>query len=190
MAQINIQRLHELDGDQRAALTQRSEADLSFYLERCKPILEAVRTEGDAALVRFGRDFDKAEGLTEASLKATEAEFDTAFGKVEAEVVDAIRHGIANIRSFHEEQAPEAMWLKEIRPGAFAGDRFLPISSVALYVPRGKGAFPSVTMMTSVPAVVAGVPNLAILTPPGPDGTVDAATLVAAIYSLPAGRLE
>jgi histidinol dehydrogenase len=67
-----------------------------------------------------------------------------------------------------------------MRPGAFAGDRFTPIRSVALYVPRGKGAFPSVTMMTAVPAVVAGVPELAIVTPPAPDGSVDAATLVAA----------
>jgi histidinol dehydrogenase len=72
------------------------------------------------------------------------------------------------------------MWLKEIRPGAFAGDRYLPINSVALYVPRGKGSFPSVTMMTAVPGVVAGVPNLAIVTPPGADGKVDPATLVAA----------
>ena len=70
--------------------------------------------------------------------------------------------------------------MKEIRPGAFAGDRYTPIRSVALYVPRGKGSFPSVTMMTSVPAVVAEVPELAIFTPPAPDGGVDAATLVAA----------
>src|SRR5262249_54433560 len=75
---------------------------------------------------------------------------------------------------------PEAMWMHEIRPGAFAGDRWHPIPSVALYVPRGKGAFPSVTMMTSVPAVVAGVRDIAILTPPTPDGGADAATLVAA----------
>ena len=85
-------------------------------------------------------------------------------------MIEAIRYGIDNIRRFHEEQKPEAMWLKEIRPGAFAGDRFTPIRSVALYVPRGKGSFPSVTMMTSVPAVVAGVPDLAIVTPPAPDG--------------------
>ena len=75
------------------------------------------------------------------------------------------------------------MWLKEIRPGAFAGDRWTPISSVALYVPRGKGAFPSVTMMTSIPAVVARVPHIAIVTPPTADGSVDAATLVAARLS-------
>jgi len=68
----------------------------------------------------------------------------------------------------------------EVHPGAFAGDRVTPIESVACYVPRGKGAFPSVVMMTSIPAVVAGVPNLCLITPPGPDGRVDAATLVAA----------
>ncbi len=89
--------------------------------------------------------------------EATEREFDEAFGKVAPDVVDAIRFAIGNIRAFHEEQRPEPMWMKEIRPGAFAGDRWTPIASVALYVPRGKGAFPSVTMMTSVPAVVAGV---------------------------------
>jgi histidinol dehydrogenase len=70
--------------------------------------------------------------------------------------------------------------MKEIRPGAFAGDRWHPIPSVALYVPRGKGAFPSVTMMTTVPAVVAGVPEISIFTPPTPEGAADAATLVAA----------
>ena len=72
------------------------------------------------------------------------------------------------------------MWFKETSPGAFAGDRWHPIPSVGLYVPRGKGSFPSVTMMTSVPAVVAGVPEIAIFTPPAPDGTMDAGVLVAA----------
>lgn len=178
--QVNVQKLKGMAAADRAALTKRSEADLSVFLEKVQPILDAVRHEGDAALVRFGQQLDRAEGLTKAKLKVTEAEFDAAFGAVDAAVVEAIRFGIENIRSFHKVQAPEPMWLKEIRPGAFAGDRYLPINSVALYVPRGKGSFPSVTMMTSVPGVVAGVPNLAIFTPPGADGSVDAATLVAA----------
>ncbi|RVU38832.1 histidinol dehydrogenase [Hwanghaeella grinnelliae] len=168
-----------LNAEERSAILRRSEADLSDFLEKSKPILEAVRTEGDEAVARFGRDFDKA-AVTKDTIKATAAEFDAAFSMVDAETIEAIEFGIANIRKFHEEQAPEAMWLKEIRPGAFAGDRFTPIKSVALYVPRGKGSFPSVTMMTAVPAVVAGVPELAIVTPPAPDGSVDAATLVAA----------
>ena len=180
MSDVNVKVLSTLDSAARAALTKRSETDLSFFLARVQPILDAVREEGDDALVRFGRELDKATTLTRENLQVQPAEFDAAFRLVEEEVIEAIRYGVANIRNFHEEQRPEPMWLKEIRPGAFAGDRYRPINSVALYVPRGKGSFPSVTMMTVVPGVVAGVPNLAIVTPPGPDGKVDAATLVAA----------
>jgi histidinol dehydrogenase len=179
MSDVSVHDLSTLGEEARAALFRRSEADLTAFVETVRPIIEAVRTEGDAALVRFARDLDKAD-LKPGAIRATEAEFDAAFGKVDAEVIEAIRFGIDNIRHFHEEQKPEAMWLKEMRPGAFAGDRYSPIRSVALYVPRGKGAFPSVTMMTAVPAVVAGVPDIAIVTPPAPDGSVDAATLVAA----------
>lgn len=180
MSEVNIKILSTLSAPARAALTKRSETDLSFFLERVQPILDAVRNEGDAALVRFGRELDKAEPLTKETLQVKPEEFDAAFNHVDPDVIAAIRYGVENIRKFHEEQVPEPMWLKEIRPGAFAGDRYHPINSVALYVPRGKGSFPSVTMMTSVPGVVAGVPNLAIVTPPGPNGQVDAATLVAA----------
>lgn len=179
MPNVSFHDLSQLDTTSRAALMRRSETDLSGFMEKAAPIIEAVRTEGDAALVRFARDLDKAD-LDATRLKVSPAEFDAAFGMVDEDVVAAIRFGIDNIRHFHEEQKPEAMWLKEMRPGAYAGDRFTPIRSVALYVPRGKGAFPSVTMMTAVPAVVAGVPELAIVTPPAPDGSVDAATLVAA----------
>ena len=166
----------------RGALLRRTEADLSQVVETVRPILEAVRLEGDEALARFGRDLDHA-AVSADRLKATEAEFEAAFRAVDSAVIEAIRFAVRNIRAFHEEQRPEPMWLKEIRPGAFAGDRFTPIPSVALYVPRGKGAFPSVTMMTSVPAAVAGVPEVFILTPPTPDGGIDAATLVAARVS-------
>lgn len=180
MSNVSFHELSKLTPDAYASLLKRSESDLSGFIEKVGPIIEAVRKDGDAALVRFGRELDKADGLTAGTLKATEAEFSAAFKLVEPKVIEAIQFGIDNIRKFHEEQKPEAMWMKEMRPGAFAGDRFTPIQSVALYVPRGKGAFPSVTMMTSVPAVVAEVPNLAIFTPPAPDGSVDAATLVAA----------
>jgi histidinol dehydrogenase len=179
MSEVSFHDYSKLDVEGRAALIRRSEADLSFFLEKAQPIIDAVKTEGDAALIRFARDFDKSD-VKPGALEVTEAEFDAAFGLVEKDVIEAIEFGITNIRHFHEEQKPEAMWLKEMRPGAFAGDRYTPIKSVALYIPRGKGAFPSVTMMTAVPAVVAGVPDIAIVTPPTPDGSVDAATLVAA----------
>jgi histidinol dehydrogenase len=179
MSDVSFHDLSTLGPDQRAALLKRAETDLSAFAERVRPIIQAVKDEGDAALLRFAREFDKAD-IGEGKLRVSEAEFAAAFDKVEQDVIEGIKFGIANIRKFHEEQLPEAMWLKEIRPGAFAGDRYTPISSVALYIPRGKGAFPSVTMMTSVPAVIAGVPQIAIVTPPTSDGSVDAATLVAA----------
>jgi len=117
MSDVSFHELAKLDETGRAALLRRSETDLSGFIEKVKPIIEAVRTEGDAALVRFARDLDKAE-LDVGNLKASEAEFDAAFGKVDSEVIAAIRFGIDNIRRFHEEQKPEPMWLKEMRPGA------------------------------------------------------------------------
>ncbi len=84
------------------------------------------------------------------------------------------------IGRFHDKQMPPELWMCENHPGVFAGDRHRPVPSVACYVPRGKGAFPSVALMTTLPARVAGVPRVAIVTPPGPDGRVDGATLVAA----------
>ena len=141
VADISFHDLSNTDDDARAALFKRSETDLSSFIEKVRPIVEAVRTEGDAALVRYARELDKAK-LRAGQLQATEAEFDAAFGKVDKDVIAAIEFGIDNIRRFHEEQKPEPMWLKEMKPGAYAGDRFTPIRSVALYIPRGKGAFP------------------------------------------------
>ncbi|MEK7989412.1 MAG: histidinol dehydrogenase, partial [Thiotrichaceae bacterium] len=85
-----------------------------------------------------------------------------------------------NIRKFHEAQMPEDYWFKEIEPGIMAGEKSTPIHSIGLYVPRGKGAFPSVMLMLAIPAVVARVPNIAIVTPPTPEGKVDDASLFAA----------
>ncbi len=176
---VSFHDLARLDARARAALLARTEADLGPFLERVRPIVDAVRTDGDAAIVRFARDIDGVT-LDPARLAATPADFDRAFDAVAPDVIESIGYAVDNIRRFHEEQKPESMWMKEIRPGAFAGDRWSAIPSAACYVPRGKGAFPSVVMMTTVPAVVAGVRDLCIVTPPGPDGEIDAATLVAA----------
>jgi histidinol dehydrogenase len=161
------------------ALFQRTEADLSFFIERVQPIIAAVRSEGDAALQRFAREFDGVQA-ERMSIRVEQSEFDDAMARLDPAVTAAIAYAAGNIRAFHEAQKPEEMWLKEMQPGAFAGDRHLPIDSVACYVPRGKGSFPSVLLMTAIPALVAGVPRPVVITPPGPDGRVDDATLVAA----------
>lgn len=176
---INLIRLSDLSQAQRAKLLKRSESDLAPYLKRVKPIIEAVRGEGDVALARFAKRFDKA-AVTADTIAATGEDFACARKALEPEVAEAIAYAAANIVKFHEYQKPQATLMHEIRPGVFAGERTLPIASVACYVPRGKGAFPSSVLMTCIPATVAGVSDICIITPPGPDGNLDAATLVAA----------
>jgi histidinol dehydrogenase len=178
-ATINLFELASLsEGEYRRLLT-RTEADLSAFTGPAQAIIDRVREEGDEAVAHFGRELDRAD-VAPDRLWASPAEFDRAFERIEPEVRGAIEYAVANIRNFHERQKPEPFWLHEIRKGAFAGERWTPVPSVACYVPRGKGAFPSVMMMTTIPALVAGVEDVVVLTPPTPDGSVDDASLVAA----------
>lgn len=168
--------IHDLDAlspSERARLLERTEADLSTYLNDVTPIVTAVRKHGDRALIDYALRFDKVEldtlRVSRASIAAAESELDDR-------LVNAIRLSVAQVSQFHEAQMPEELWLSERTPGALIGDRWTPIDSVACYVPRGKGFFPSSAIMTAVPAKVAGAKRVVILTPPGPDGTADAAT--------------
>jgi histidinol dehydrogenase len=176
---INFHELAKLTPQQRARLQQRTETDLSAFEVQVRPIIAAVRAEGDEALARFAHDFDKAP-VKASEIAATENDFAAAEKALDPKVREAMEFAAHSIRKFHEHQMPEEMWLHEIRPGAFAGDRTSPIPSVACYIPRGKGAFPSVALMTSIPARVAGVKEVIIVTPPGANGKIDDATLVAA----------
>jgi histidinol dehydrogenase len=176
---IRFHDLSKLSPAERLTLLKRTESDLGRYIEPVERILKAVKEDGDLALAKFAREFDQAE-LNADAIKVQPEEFDKAFESVEDDVVEAIRFAAHSIRVFHEGQLPEPMRMNEVRPGVFCGEKVNPIPSVACYVPRGKGSFPSVVMMTTIPAVVAGVPKVCILTPPGPDGRVDEATLVAA----------
>ncbi len=178
--EVSLHELDKLSTEERGRLLSRAEDDLDRFLDGARPIIEAVRIEGDEALARFGREYDGASSLTSDSIAATRADIDRAFDQVDRAMIDTLEYSADNIRRFHEAQRPPEMWMKEIRPGVLVGERATPIDSVACYSPRGKGSFPSVTLMTAIPAAVAGVPEPVILTPPGADGQVDPATLVAA----------
>ncbi len=176
---IRIVDLSRLTRGERNKLLSRPTTDMTAYLEKVKPIIEEVREKGDAALVAYTKKFDGAD-VTVSTLQCSEKEFEEAEKQVSSEVKEAIRFSADNIRRFHKTQLPISETSVEIRPGVMAGEKTTPIPSVACYVPRGKGSFPSVVLMTAIPAVVAGVETIVILTPPGPDGMVDPATLYAA----------
>jgi histidinol dehydrogenase len=176
---INFHELAKLSTAERAKLMRRTETDLSSFEVKVKPIIEAVRIEGNEALARFAREFDRAP-VQASEIAATEADFARAEKTLEAKMREAMSFAAESITKFHKHQMPQEMSLIEVRPGAYGGDRTSAIPSVACYVPRGKGAFPSAALMLSIPAQVAGVKDICIITPPGPDGKIDDATLVAA----------
>ena len=105
---------------------------------------------------------------------------DRALADLPRDLREAIEVSVANIRAFHERQVEPESWEMEIGSGIIAGERIVPIPSVGLYVPRGKGSFPSMMMMSGVPAVVARVERIAVVTPPDRNGSADPATLAAA----------
>ncbi len=122
------------------------------------------------------RRFDGVE-LTPETLRVSDEELDRAGAGLDDGLRRALDTALANIRRFHETQLPRPLELLEVADGIWCGERTTAIDSACLYVPRGRGAFASVAAMLGVPARVAGVERVIVCTPPGPDGTVDAATL-------------
>lgn len=176
---IQSWKLSELTKEARTVIMRRAEKDISDLLPLAEEVTSKVRQAGDAAVVEYARKFD-AENFTADMLRASPADFKAAREALEPEVIEAIEAAHDNIRRFHEEQMPEPMWFTEVKPGIMAGEKTTPIASVGLYVPRGKGAFPSVMLMLATPAKVAGVERIVVVTPPRPDGKPDDASLVAA----------
>jgi len=144
-----------------------------------KPIVEGVKVRGDAALLEYTARFDGVR-LSAAELRVSEEEIQQAYREVSSDALDAFRQSARNVRRFQEQSMPEEMWLTEIVEGVLVGQRVTPIESVGLYVPGGKGDFPSVMLMLGICAQVAGVREVVACTPPAAEGGVNSGTLVAA----------
>ncbi|CAN5344463.1 histidinol dehydrogenase [soil metagenome] len=128
-------------------------------------IVEAVRSEGLTAVLRFAARFDKAE-LTETSIRVTPEEIEAGAAQCPAEVREAIAFAAARIRAYHARQRPaDAAFIDEA--GVQLGWRWTPLEAVGIYVPGGRAAYPSTVLMNAVPAQVAGVDRIAMVTPPG-----------------------
>jgi histidinol dehydrogenase len=176
---IQFLKLDELSPEALARLLRRAEKDIRDLFPLAQEVIDRIRMGGDTAVVEYARRFD-AQDFQAWMLRASPADFDAARASLSADVVEAIRQAHDNIERFHREQMPEPMWFAEVQPGIMAGEKVSPVTSAGLYVPRGKGAFPSVMLMLATPAQVAGVPRVIVVTPPTPEGKADAASLVAA----------
>ena len=176
---VRMMRLADLSAIERKTLFARAEQDIGHAYAVVQPMIDAIRAEGDRALIGFVRQFDCAS-LDLDRLEVTQDEIAIAKERIDPDVAKAIHHAFTNIRKVHAWQRREGMSFVDVEPGVMAGEKITPIPRVGLYVPRGKGAFPSVMLMLATPAMVAGVPEVVVCTPPNAEGGVDDASLVAA----------
>lgn len=159
-------------------LLKRSPNHYDAYAGQVQAILDEVKEKGDEALFAYTEKFDGCR-LTRETIQVTEEEIAAAYTKVEDSLVKVIRKALVNIREYHEKQKTRS-WFDAQPNGSILGQKVTALASVGVYVPGGKAAYPSSVLMNIVPAKVAGVEKIVMVTPPNKQGEVNPATLVAA----------
>jgi histidinol dehydrogenase len=159
-------------------LLKRSPNNYESYEKTVSDILSEVKENKDEALFAYTQKFDGAV-LNADNVLVTTDEIKEAYEQVDSSLVEVIRKAIVNITGYHEKQK-QYSWFDSKPDGSILGQKITALSSVGVYVPGGKAAYPSSVLMNVIPAKVAGVERIAMVTPPGKDGKVNAGTLVAA----------
>ena len=162
-------------GDWQGICDRRVDSVLDVEKDVAKIIAE-VRSGGDEALLHFVKKFDKA---SLDALEVTSDEWDEACDRVDSADRAAIGKAAMRVREFHRKRIPSSWEMRE-EGGGYMGQRVRPLSRVGLYVPGGKAVYPSSVVMNAIPASVVEVPEIVMVTPPGPDGTIRPEVLMAA----------
>mgnify|MGYP000388132136 CR=1 FL=1 len=167
-------RIQRLDPSAREGLLtdllKRSPDQYGAYEDQVAKILRDVRENGDEALFSYTKRFDGAE-LTKERILVTPEEIEEAYEKVPKELLDVIRKALRNIEDYHAKQK-QYSWFDSKPDGSILGQKVTPLRRVGVYVPGGKAAYPSSVLMNILPAKVAGVEEILMVTPPGKDGKV------------------
>ncbi|MBR6307336.1 MAG: histidinol dehydrogenase [Lachnospiraceae bacterium] len=159
-------------------LLKRSTTSYPEYEKTVADIIENIKAGGDKALFEYTLKFDKFE-LTKDNIKVSAKEIAEAYKLLDKDYIEVIRKAKANIEDFHKKQVRQT-FITTKPDGSILGQRITPIASAGTYVPGGKAAYPSSVLMNIVPAKVAGVEKIVMVTPPGKDGKINPGTLVAA----------
>lgn len=161
-----------------ADLLKRDPNNYSSYEATVQAIVNDVRERKDEAVFEYTKKFDGAV-LDASTVRVSEAEIQEALSQVEPSLLAIMKRAMKNIREYHEKQK-QYSWFDSKPDGTILGQKVTPLSSVGVYVPGGKAAYPSSVLMNIIPAEVAGVPRIVMVTPPGKDGKVNPVTLIAA----------
>ncbi|HHV63926.1 MAG TPA: histidinol dehydrogenase [Peptococcaceae bacterium] len=170
-----VQKYSELN---LSKLLTKSYGDDALLESRVREIITKVKTEGDKALQELTAQFDGVD-YRDRGFKVTDEEIERAYQEVDEQFLRAIRQAAENIRQYHEKQK-RVSWLESKEDGTILGQIIQPLRRVGIYVPGGTAAYPSSVLMNALPAVVAGVEEIAMVTPPRKDGTILPEVLVAA----------
>lgn len=160
----------------KVSLKRSIDQGTSEQQQAVEAIIEAVRQEGDAAVSRYTEKFD---GAKLEDNRVTKAEMESAYADIDTNVLLALREAADNIRRFHARQKRQS-WLTTEENGTILGQKITPLETVGVYVPGGTAAYPSSILMNVIPAQVAEVENIVMVSPPGRDGTLPSGVLVAA----------
>lgn len=159
-------------------LLKRSPNSYGAYEASVAAILADVKERGDQALFDYTKRFDGAD-INKQNIVVTKEEIDEAYSLVDPGLVEVIRRALVNIKDYHAKQK-QYSWFDSTPKGTILGQKVTPLARVGVYVPGGKAAYPSSVLMNVIPAKTAGVDEIVMTTPPGKDGKVNPATLVAA----------
>ena len=162
----------------RKTLAKRSTNHFGEYENIVRDIIERVKAAGDSALFEYTKQFDHFD-LNADNIRVTEEEIDAALKMVDNDFIRILQDSANNIKKFHEKQK-RLSWMDTNPDGTILGQKFTPIEIAGVYVPGGKAAYPSSVLMNIIPAKVAGVERIIMVTPPGKDGKINPGTLAAA----------
>lgn len=176
---INQWKWAEMSDSQKERLLKRSESGIESVRETVQSIIDRVKAGGDDAIRSLSLQLDHAD-LSQLPLRLAPEEFDAAEASLSEEMKTAVRFAVSNVERFHRRQRVESLPMEEVLPGVWAGEQATPLDSAAIYIPNGRGSFPSMMYMAAVPAKIAGVKRVVLVSPPNSKGQIDAATLFAA----------
>ncbi|MBQ8667129.1 MAG: histidinol dehydrogenase [Lachnospiraceae bacterium] len=161
-----------------SGLLKRNPGQYTEYENTVNEIIGSVREKGDEAVFDYTKKFDKWD-IDKNSIKVTEQEINEAYESFDSDLIEVMKRSAANITEYHKKQLQNS-WIDTKEDGSILGQKVTPIETAGVYVPGGKAAYPSSTLMCIIPAVVAGVNRIVMLTPADSEGKVAPCTLVAA----------
>ena len=173
-----IDRQTEAQTELQRICDRSNDADIQPKEAVVKEIVTDVRQKGDRALLEYTEKFDR-QAYTANQLKVSGSELDAAYQQISKDLLRAIQVACQKIEAFHRQRVPKS-WVQFEENEVVLGKRYTPVDRAGLYVPGGRASYPSTVLMNAVPAKVAEVPRIVMVTPPGQDGKINPAVLVAA----------